>query len=310
VGALDGKVAVVTGGGRGIGRAIALELAEQGAAVVVDDVFRDESGSAAMHTAAAIQAAGGRALGVEFDCTTADGGNGMVAAAIETFGQMDCLVMLAGNYPQGPLQDMTDATWESTVNLHLRGTFMPTRAALPHMLERNSGRIIMTASRGAFFQLPPNKQIPRDPAAAAAGPNSIYSAAKAGILGLATTLAFETWDTGITVNTLLPSATTQLFPGTAPRMVGGAPATKSLDPGNVAPAVAYMCSSEAADISGKIFYASGGDVIFFGEPLSMTGSRMIRKIGRWTHEELSDVVPALLGIPPRVQAASNGSAAG
>jgi 3-oxoacyl-[acyl-carrier protein] reductase len=299
MGALDGRVALVTGGGRGIGRGIALELSAQGAAVVVDDVFRDDSGSAAEATAAEIKAAGGDALGVEFDCTTAEGGNGMVAAAIESFGQLDCLVMLAGNYPQGPLQDMTDAVWEATINLHLRGTFMPTRAALPHMLERNSGRIIMTASRGAFFQLPPNKQVSRDAAAAAAGPNSIYSAAKAGILGLATTLAFETWDTGITVNTLLPSATTQLFPGTAPRMVGGAPATQSLDPSDVAPAVAYLCSPAAADISGRIMYASGGDVIFFGEPMTMTGSRMIRKVGRWTHDELNDVVPALLGIPAR-----------
>lgn len=300
MGVLDGQVAVVTGGGRGIGRGIALELAAEGAAVVVDDVFKDEHGAlAADQVADEIKAAGGRAIGVAADCTTADGGEQMVHVALDTFGQLDSLVMLAGNYPHGPLHEMTDAQWETTINLHMRGSFMPTRAALPHMLERNTGRIIMTASRGAFFQLPPNKRVPRDEAAAAAGPNAIYSAAKAGILGLMTTLAFETWDTGITVNCLLPSATTQLFPGTAPRMVGGAPATKSLDPSDVAPAVTYLCSPQAVDISGKIMYASGGDVIFFDEPMSIRGSRMIRKAGRWTQSELDDVVPALLGIPVR-----------
>ncbi|WP_051793026.1 SDR family NAD(P)-dependent oxidoreductase [Amycolatopsis jejuensis] len=297
MGVLDGQVAVVTGGGRGIGRGIAHELAAEGAAVVIDDVFRGDSGFAAEAVAAEIEATGGQALGLHEDITVADGGRALVEQSLARFGKIDILVLCAGNYLTGPLHEMTDQQWDATMNLHLRGHFVPTRAVLPHMLERNTGRIVMVASRGAFFQVPPHKQVARDAAAAAAGPNAAYSAAKAGILGLATTLAFETWDTGITVNTLLPSATTQLFPGTSPRMVGGAPPTSSLDPGDVAPAVAFLCSPVAANISGKIMYAAGGDVVFFGEQLSMTGSRMVRKAGRWTQPELAEVLPPLLGVP-------------
>jgi len=294
---LQDQVALVIGGGRGIGRALSHELAAQGAAVVVDDLYKDENGSASELVAEEIRKAGGRALALNLDCTTAEGGEEMVACTIAEFGKLDILIPCAGNFPKGALHEVGDDAWDLTQRLHVRGTYIPVRAALPHMRERNYGRILMIASRGAFMQMPPSKEVPRDEGAIRAGQNVAYSAAKAALLGFANSLAFETWETGITVNALIPSATTQLFPGTAPRKVGGIPVSISLDPSYIAPTVAFLCSPAAGNLSGKIVYASGGDVLVFSDPLNLAGSRMLRKDGRWTHEELENSLLPLLGIP-------------
>jgi NAD(P)-dependent dehydrogenase (short-subunit alcohol dehydrogenase family) len=295
VASLEGQVALVTGGGRGLGRSIAAALAAQGAAVAVDDVFRDEAGvSAAETTAGEIEAAGGRALALGEDVTTSAGAKAMVDQTVERFGRLDTLVCCAGNNVRGPLQELTEQQWDSLLDLHLKGHFLSCKMALPHMLEQDFGRILTVSSRGAFFQVPFSKRDSKD---VRRPPSTPYSAAKAGIIGLTTTLAVELWDTGINVNCLLPSATTQLFPETRPRMVGGVPASQSLDPDDVAPAAVYLCSPAARDISGKIVYASGGDVILYGDQLSTAGSRMVRKQGRWTQEELAATIPPLLGLP-------------
>lgn len=295
VGSLEGQVALVTGGGRGLGRSVARALAAQGAAVAIDDIFRDEAGvSAAETTAGEIEAAGGRALALGEDVTTSAGAKAMVDQAVDRFGRLDILVCCAGNMVRGLLQELTEQQWDSLLDLHLKGHFLSCKMALPHMLEQDSGRILTVSSRGAFFQVPSSKRDSKD---VRKPPSTPYSAAKAAIMGLTTTLAVELWDTGINVNCLLPSATTQLFPDTQPRMLGGVPASQSLDPNDVAPVAVYLCSPDARDISGKIVYASGGDLILYGEQLSTAGSRMIRKHGRWTQEELAAAVPPLLGIP-------------
>lgn len=295
MGSLDGQVALVTGGGRGLGRSIALALAAEGAAVAVDDIFRDASGaSAAEAVVREVEISGGRGLAVHENLTTSDGAKAMVDKTVEKFGAVDILVNCAGNMVRGPLQDISEEQWDSLINLHLKGHFLSCKMVLPHMLERNRGRIVTVSSRGAFFQVPASKLEPKDKRQP---PSTPYSAAKAGIMGLTTTLAVELWDTGITVNCLLPSAATQLFPDTRPRMVGGVPASESLDPDDVAPSVVYLCSPEAENISGRIVYASGGDIILYGDQLDMRGSRMVRKPGRWTQKELGETIPALLGIP-------------
>lgn len=295
MGSLEGQVALVTGGGRGLGASIARALAAQGAAVAIDDIFRDEASLSAAETAAGeIGANGGRALALAEDVTSSAGAKAMTDQVVDQFGRLDILVCCAGNMVRGLLQDLTEQQWDSLLDLHLKGHFLACKMALPHMLERDFGRILTVSSRGAFFQVPFSKRDAKDARKPSSTP---YSAAKAGILGLTTTLAVELWDTGINVNCLLPSATTQLFPDTRPRMVGGVPASESLDPNDVAPAAVYLCSPEARDISGKIVYASGGDLILYGDPLSTAGSRMIRKHGRWTQDELAAAVPPLLGLP-------------
>lgn len=295
MGTLDGQVAVITGGGRGVGRSISLALAAEGASVVIDDIFRDQAGlGAAQATVAEIEVAGGRAIAAEEDITTSAGAKSMVDRALAAFGRVDILVCSAGNTTRGLLQDLTEEQWDSLIRLHLKGHFLSCKMVLPHMIAQNSGRIVTVSSRGAFFQVPESKRHNKDPRRP---PSTAYAAAKAGILGLTTTLAVELWDTGVTVNSLLPSATTQLFPETGPRMLGGVPASTSLDPDDIAPLAVFLCSPDAADISGKIVYASGGDVIIYPNQLSMDGTRMVRKQGRWTQDELREVVPSLLGIP-------------
>jgi 3-oxoacyl-[acyl-carrier protein] reductase len=294
MGSLKGQVALVTGGGRGLGRSIALALAAEGAAVAIDDLYRDAAGvGAAAQVAAEIEKAGGTALALYEDGTSAEGARAMVAAVVERFGRLDILVNSAGNFARAPLTELTEQQWDSVMNLHMKGHFLSCKMALPQMLKQNSGRILTVASRGAFFQVPASKRVQKD----VRKPSGVaYAAAKAGILGFTTTLAVELWDTGVNVNCLLPSATTQLFPDTKPRMVGGVPAAESLDADDVAPAAVYLCSPEAANISGKIMYAAGGDVVFYGDQLDIRGSRMVRKHGRWTQAELARVVPSLLGV--------------
>ncbi|HSW16850.1 MAG TPA: SDR family NAD(P)-dependent oxidoreductase [Ramlibacter sp.] len=291
---MNGKVALVTGGGRGLGRSIAHALAREGAAVAIDDVHRDEQGALSSDAVAReIEAAGGSALALSEDVTSEAGAKAMVDKTVERFGRVDILVNSAGNFARAPLQDLAAAQWDAVMSLHLRGHFLASKMVLPHMLKQNSGAILTVASRGAFFQVPPSKRVQRD----LRKPSGVaYAAAKAGILGFTTTLAVELWDTGINVNCLLPSATTSLFPETTPRMVGGVPAAESLDPDDVAPAAVFLCTPEAADISGRIMYAGGGDLVFYGDQLDVRGSRMLRKNGRWTQAELAKVVPSLLGV--------------
>jgi 3-oxoacyl-[acyl-carrier protein] reductase len=294
MGSLTGQVALVTGGGRGLGRSIAQALAAEGAAVAIVDLFREKTGQgAAEETAVDIERAGGTALPLCHDVASADGARDMVNAVVERFGRVDILVTCAGNSIRSSLTDLTEQQWDSVISLHLKGHFLSCKMVLPHMLEQNSGRILTVASRGAFFQVPRSKREQRD----IRKPSGVaYAAAKAGIMGLTMTLAVELWDAGINVNCLLPSATTQLFPDPKPRMVGGVPASNFLYPDDVAPAAVYLCSPDAADISGRFMYASGGDIVFYGEQLDIRGSRMVRKFGRWTQPELAETVPSLLGI--------------
>lgn len=290
---LEGQVALVTGGGRGLGRSVALRLAAEGASLVIDDMYVDDEGlPAAERVAQEIRSNGGEAIAMQEDVSTTSGGDAMVATAVERFGRLDVLVTCAGNFVRGPIQDLTDEQWDSLVASHLRGHFVCARAATRQMLKQNYGRIITVGSRGAFYDLPLSK------AATPSGhkPSSTaYSAVKAGIMGFSNTLALELWETGITVNCLLPSATTQLFPGTEPRMVGGVPPSSSLDPDFIAPVVAFLATPESEAISGKVIYASGGDVILFGSQLDMSGARMVRTSGMWTLDELQEVLPTLTG---------------
>ncbi|HEY8471823.1 MAG TPA: SDR family oxidoreductase [Natronosporangium sp.] len=287
---LQGKVVVVTGGGRGIGRAIAIESARQAAQVVVCDRYRDEQGAAAAdEVVAEIKELGGEAVAVAADVATETGGDATVQAGLDAFGRVDMLVNCAGNNVRAPFVELTEQQWDSVMDVHVKGHFFCSRAAARAMIARGEGgRIVMVASRGAFYSLPKHAQ-----GTPHRYPCVVYSAAKAAILGMTQTLALELAEHRITVNALIPSADTQLFPGKGSRGAGGVPPTISLDPAYIAPFVAFLGTEAAAGITGRFVYVTGGDVCFFPQPLQLAGSYFVRKPGKWTVDQLAETIPPI-----------------
>lgn len=279
-----GKVAVVTGGGRGIGRGIVESLAAEKVRVVVNDIYRDDSGrSAADDAVEAVKAVGGDAVANYETVATWEGSRRLVEAAVEAFGRVDILVLCAGNLNVTPLVDLTEEEWDATMAVHLKGHVSCAQAAAKSMIAQgDGGRIVMISSRAAFFGMSP-----------------AYPAAKAGIMGLSAALARELAPHGITVNCLLPSAQTQLFPGdlSSRPQAGGTPLPSDIAPESLAPLVTYLVSSEAARVTGRFMYATGGDICFYPDPLVVSNApTFLRKPGRWTADELSDTIPPLIGL--------------
>ncbi|MDB5820667.1 MAG: beta-ketoacyl-ACP reductase [Rhizobacter sp.] len=181
---IDGQVAIVTGGGRGIGAEISVALAEEGVRVVVWD--RDIE--PAQEVAGRIEAAGGRALAIAGDVRSSSDAKRVVAAAIEAFGGLHILVNNAGYTRNHPFAEMTEALWDEVIDVCLNGVFRVTHAAMPTMVAQGYGRVISIASRAATGTLN--------------GTN--YSAAKAGVIGFSKALAMEVGRSGVTVNTVSP----------------------------------------------------------------------------------------------------------
>ena len=276
---LIGKSAVVTGGGNGIGRAAALALAAEGAKVVVNDIGRDPNGkSIADEVVEEIRKSNGTAVANYDSVATMLGGENIIKTATSNFGRIDILVNCAGNFRAVHTVDMTENDWDSIIEVHLKGHFICTRAAALEMTKQKSGRIINISSRAAF-SCPPFGL-----------PSLAYSTAKAGILGFTMVLSGELKEHGITVNAILPSANTKLFPGTAPRG-GDLPSSLMLDPDFVAPIIVYLATDEAQNITGQLIYASGGDLCIYARLLQPHA--FIRKMGKWTIDELTEVIPPL-----------------
>jgi NAD(P)-dependent dehydrogenase (short-subunit alcohol dehydrogenase family) len=282
---LKGKSAVVTGGGSGgIGKAVAFLLAEEGASVVINDIGRDPEGNYIADKAVQeIKAANGIAVANHDSVATVEGGKNIIDTAVKNFGKIDILVNCAGNFKRVPILDVTENDWKSIVDVHLNGHFYCCLPAIHEMVKQKSGRIINFSSR----------------AAAGAGGNIAYSAAKAGILAFTQGIAKELKDQGITANCIVPSADTKLFPGLRPKFATETmPQTISLDPAYIAPVVAFLATDLAKNITGQFLYASGGDILIYPNMLQLpTPSPMfVRKPGKWTIEELNNVLPQLLGV--------------
>ncbi|MBI2958606.1 MAG: SDR family NAD(P)-dependent oxidoreductase [Chloroflexi bacterium] len=279
---LDGKVAAVTGGGRGIGRGICLLLASEGAKVVVNDIFREADGAAAAdNVVKEIQKAGGKALAAHENIATMAGGANMVKTAADAFGRIDILVNVAGNTQHASNVDLSEQEWDSVIDVHVKGHFSCCKAAMPYMIRQKSGRIINFASRGAFFGL-----------------NLAYSSAKAAVMGFSSTMAREMKPHNVTVNCILPSAITQLFPHPEYAAHDKSHPAGALRPGPefLAPVVAYLCTDEARDITGKFIYACGGEICIYTQPLQFGAvDTMARKDGMWTIDELAQVIPSMIG---------------
>jgi NAD(P)-dependent dehydrogenase (short-subunit alcohol dehydrogenase family) len=279
---LKGKVAVITGSGAGIGRAAALLMSAEGASIVVNDFGKDKTDDKyfADKVVAEIKATGGKAAANYDTVATMAGGVNIINSAIKNFGRIDILVNNAGNFVKVPTVDLTEAQWDSIINVHLKGLFACAQPALKEMLKQKSGRIINMSSTAAGF-----------------GAENVYCCAKAGVLGFTTSLAQEMTGTGITVNAVLPSAITNLFPSKVVT-IPGVPAKPRKGPEQVAPIMAYLATDEAKDITGRFFKMGGGDFIIYPRPLRVpTGSPtpLYKKGEWWTVEDLIETVPGLLG---------------
>jgi NAD(P)-dependent dehydrogenase (short-subunit alcohol dehydrogenase family) len=286
---LDGKVAIVTGAGRGVGRGEATRLAAHGARVVVNDpgVAIDGSGgdqTPADGVVAEIKAAGGEAVANFDDVSSWDGAAHLVQQALDTWGQLDILVNNAGVIRDKIIWNMTEDDWDQVIRVHLKGTFCPTRHAVGHWRERSKagesvyGRVINTAS-----------------AAMLGNPGQVnYSAAKGGIASFTQTLALEVQRMGITANAIRPSAMTRMTAQFDQEPKEGE--FNARDPMHVGEFVSYLASPEAGWISGQVFSVYG-DRVFLTK-----GWHNVAKLEKqgeaWTAPELVTAVPKMAGMQP------------
>ncbi|MDI2029572.1 3-oxoacyl-ACP reductase family protein [Saccharopolyspora sp. TS4A08] len=244
MGRLDSQIAVVTGAGRGIGRAIAEKLAEEGATVVVSDI--DES--TATSTAAAI---GGKAIGLRADVTSKESVEAVVGEVRNLFGRIDVLVNNAGWDKAGPFIDSDEADWERVVAINLFGMLHATKAVLPLMVEQGRGAIVNLGS---------------DAGRVGSSGEAVYSAAKGGVIAFTKTIAREVARNQINVNCVCPGPTdTELFAsigGDSPKLrealTKAIPLRRLGDPQDLANAVAFLASDEAQYITGQTVSVSGG----------------------------------------------------
>ena len=241
----EGKVAVVTGSGGGIGRCHALEFAKRGARVVVNDlggsVDGTGQGDAADAVVAEIEAAGGTAVANKASVSDREGAASIVQTAVDTFGRIDILVNNAGILRDRTFRNMTLDEWDIVMNVHLNGTAYVTHAAWPLMYAQNYGRIVFTSSGSGIF---------------GNFGQSNYGAAKMGMLGLMNVLAKEGANHNVRVNTLAPGAATRMTNTVPGRDENIAEPPPDRHPKLVSPAVLFMCSEDAPN--GAVIHATGG----------------------------------------------------
>jgi NAD(P)-dependent dehydrogenase (short-subunit alcohol dehydrogenase family) len=292
MGALDGRVAIITGAGRGIGREHSLLFAQEGAKVVVNDLGGaiDGSGddrSPAQQVVDEIKAAGGEAVANSDNVAEWDGGRRLIDTAIEAFGDVNVLINNAGILRDRMLVSMEETEWDSVIHVHLKGHFVPTHWAATHWREQSKAgnevdaAIVNTSSTSGLIGNPGQAN---------------YGAAKAGIAAFTVIAAQELQRYGVRVNAIAPAARTRMTEATPGLSeVVKAPSDEARfdvwDPANVSPLVAYL-ASESCPATGKVFLVQGGKVQVF-QPWTLTD--MIDKNDRWTVSELQSEMKQLLG---------------
>ncbi|MCU1463737.1 MAG: short-chain dehydrogenase [Acidimicrobiales bacterium] len=284
----DGRVVVVTGAARGLGRGYATAFAQHGAKVVVNDLGGTVNGTGASIDPAAelvdeIRSSGGDAVANGDDISEWEGAQRLITAALNTFGRLDVLVNNAGVVRDRMLVNMTIDDWDAVIRVHLRGTFAPSRLAATYWRERskageaNNARIINTTSAAGIYGNPGQTN---------------YGAAKAGIAAFTIIAAMELERYGVTVNCVAPGAFTRMTETVNAERAEVRPAEfDPRDPNNVAPLVVWLGSEESKDITGRIFNVRGGRIsVAEGWHAGPT----VDKGARWEPAELGRVVPTLV----------------
>jgi NAD(P)-dependent dehydrogenase (short-subunit alcohol dehydrogenase family) len=289
---LSGRTAIVTGAGRGIGRATALSLAGLGANVVVNDLGAaiDGAGSdsaPAESVAREIREAGGRAVANRDSVAEWDGAERIVQTALDAFGGVDILVNNAGLAIAKPIWELDAELFEKVCDSHVKGTFYCTRHAIPHMMKQRWGRIVNLVSRAGIIGVPGN---------------AAYGAGKGGVFGLTNVIARDLAPWNITVNAVNPSSTETRMVTTAVetfRKQGGDAAVRAdnlmkvaQQPEDVAVLIASLCSEEAAGINGQVFFVAKSKIGLF-QPIAL--GQHAEKEGAWG---VDDLVEALGGFEP------------
>ncbi len=293
---LKGKVAVVTGAGGGLGRAVCIELASHGAKVVVNDLGGALDGSGSSTTPAQkvcdeIKKAGGDAVPNYDSVASMTGGERIVKTALDAFGRVDILVTCAGILRDRMVFNMTEKEWDDVIAVHLKGTFACAKAASIVMRQQRSGRIITFTSTSGLY--------------GNAG-QANYASAKSAIAGFTKVAALDVGRYGITVNSVAPMAATRMTmteeyrKARALRAQRGIkregfgavePQLDEMTPEEVAPVVAYLASDMAAHINGQVIFVGGPTIAWVAPPRVQ---KAIYKQGRWTVDELIEVVPNVL----------------
>jgi NAD(P)-dependent dehydrogenase (short-subunit alcohol dehydrogenase family) len=284
---LEGKSAIVTGAGRGIGRGVALALAAEGASVVVNDLGGSVDGQGgdagpADDVVAEIKAAGGVAESNGADISDHRQAEGLVRQAIDSYGKLDILVNVAGILRERMIFNMTEQEWDDVIRVHLKGTYNTTHFASIHWRQTRAGGRLINFSSTAGIN------------GSAGQPN--YAAAKAGLIGFTKSCANALARYGVTSNAIAPGASTRMtdrgLTSAEATREGDAPSDSDgggeRDPANVAPVVVYLCSDEAANVSGRVIGASGYQITLYSE---ITMERQMFNDGPWDIDELFDRAP-------------------
>ena len=267
----DERVAVVTGGGRGLGREYALLLAARGARVVVNDIGGGLDGDGtdegpADRVVDEIRAAGGEAIASTDSVATAAGGESIIASALDHYGRVDVLIHNAGNVRRGSLKEMSYDDFDAVLDVHLRGAFHVVRPAFPRMCAAGYGRVVLTSSIGGLYG---NQGVAN------------YAAAKAGIIGLTNVVALEGAAEGVICNAIVPGALTRMAEGL------DTSAYPPMDPALVAPTVGWL-AHESCSVTGELYVAIAGRVAraFIAETPGVYKAE-------WTVEDVAEAIDAI-----------------